>query len=71
MDSLSPDEYRGEIPKAFIVLKEDKNLTENDIKDKIEGKIAKYKVPRQIAFKKELPKTGIGKIDRKALRNEN
>ncbi|MFX1512963.1 MAG: long-chain fatty acid--CoA ligase [Promethearchaeota archaeon] len=65
-----PDEYRGEIPKAYVVLKENQTLTESEFLTKIESKVAKYKVPRQVEFRDSLPKTGIGKIDRKILRSE-
>ncbi len=66
----SPDEYRGEIPKAYVVLKENQPLTKSEFFKKIEGKVAKYKVPRKVEFRDSLPKTGIGKVDRKSLRNE-
>jgi long-chain acyl-CoA synthetase len=64
-----PDEYQGESVKLLVVLKEGTSLSEKQLTDHLRGKVAKYKVPKYIEFRSEpLPKTGIGKIDRKALR---
>lgn len=60
-------ERQGEVIKAFIVLKESKTLAKQDILDFLKPQLAKYKLPSQIEFKQELPKTLIGKIDKKAL----
>ena len=63
-----PDEYRGETVKAFVVLKSGASLTEDEIINYCKDKLAKYKVPRIIEFIDELPKSGVGKILRKELR---
>jgi long-chain acyl-CoA synthetase len=66
-----PDEYQGESVKLIAVLKEGETLTESEIKTILQDKVAKYKIPKYIEFRSSpLPKTGIGKIDRKVLRTE-
>jgi fatty-acyl-CoA synthase len=63
-----PDAKYGEVPGAFIILKEGYNLTPSDVQDYCRGKIAKYKVPRYVAFVKEYPLTASGKIMKFKLR---
>ncbi|MDI6873960.1 long-chain-fatty-acid--CoA ligase [Candidatus Solincola sp.] len=65
-----PDEYRGETVKAFIVLKEGCECTEEEIISFCRERLAPYKVPRLVEFRPELPKTMVGKILRRALREE-
>jgi len=64
------EEVHGEVVKAFVVLKDGETATEEEIKKFFEGKIAKFKIPRIIEFRKELPKTMVGKILRRELRND-
>ncbi|WP_162216752.1 AMP-binding enzyme, partial [Acidiplasma cupricumulans] len=64
------DEHRGETVKAVIV-RNDNTLTENDVINFCRDKLAVYKVPKIIEFRDELPKTLVGKIDKKLLINEN
>jgi long-chain acyl-CoA synthetase len=65
-----PDEYRGESVKAFIVLKEGQGATEEDIIDFCRERMAAYRVPRQVEFRDDLPKSIIGKVLRRELREE-
>ncbi|HLC20902.1 MAG TPA: long-chain fatty acid--CoA ligase [Candidatus Methylomirabilis sp.] len=65
-----PDPYMGETVKVYIVLKEGQCAAEQEIIDFCKGRIAKYKVPTQVEFRKELPKTLVGKVLRRALRDE-
>lgn len=65
-----PDPYRGETVKAYIVLKEGTSLTEEDLDSFSRKHLAAYKVPRIYEFRKELPKTVIGKILRRVLIEE-
>ncbi|MGC8562012.1 MAG: long-chain-fatty-acid--CoA ligase [Thermoplasmata archaeon] len=58
----------GEVVKAFVVLKDGQTATEEEIKQFFQGKIAKFKIPRSVEFRKELPKTLVGKILRRELR---
>jgi long-chain acyl-CoA synthetase len=64
-----PDELAGEVVKLFIV-KRDPDLTEMDIFAFCKEQLTGYKRPRFIAFRTELPKTNVGKILRRMLRDE-
>ena len=64
------DEYRGETVKAFVVLKENETATEKEIIDFCREKLAAFKAPKLVEFRRELPKSAVGKILRKVLRNE-
>ena len=65
-----PDEYRGEAPKAFIVLKPGVKVSAEDILAHLAGRISKIELPEHIEFRSELPKTMVGKLSKKDLRNE-
>jgi long-chain acyl-CoA synthetase len=65
-----PDEYRGETVKAFVVLNTGVDATEKDIIDFCKEKLAAYKVPKSVEFRESLPKSAVGKILRKVLREE-
>ncbi len=65
-----PDEYRGETIKAFIVLKPGQEATEEEIIAFSREKLAAYKAPKIVEFRDELPKSAVGKILRKVLRDE-
>ena len=64
-----PDEHSGEVPKLFIV-KKDPALTEKDIFEHCKEQLTGYKRPKYVEFRTELPKTNVGKILRRALRDE-
>jgi long-chain acyl-CoA synthetase len=64
-----PDEHSGEVVALFVVRK-DPSLTERSIIDFCRQSLAAYKTPRHVYFRDELPKTNVGKILRKALREE-
>ena len=65
-----PDPYRGETVKAYIVLKEGAVVTEDELNQFARKYLAAYKAPRIYEFRKELPKTAVGKILRRALVDE-
>jgi long-chain acyl-CoA synthetase len=65
-----PHPSRGEQIKVFIVLKEGQTATEQEIIDYCAGKLAKYKLPTMVEFRKDLPKTNVGKVLRKVLKQE-
>jgi len=65
-----PDPYRGETVKAYVVLKEGETATEEEIIEFCKGKMAKYKVPKMVEFRPELPKTMVGKVLRRILVEE-
>ena len=64
------DDVRGEVLKAYVVPQEGEELTKADIIAWCRQKLAGYKVPRLVEFRKELPKTIVGKVLRRALREE-
>jgi long-chain acyl-CoA synthetase len=61
-----PDEKSSEAVKAFIV-KKDQSLTEEEIIDFCKESLTNYKIPKHVAFRKELPKSNVGKILRRML----
>ncbi|WP_022669179.1 long-chain-fatty-acid--CoA ligase [Desulfospira joergensenii] len=63
-----PHPKRGEAVKAFVVLKEGKEMTQQEVIDYCTEKLAKYKLPVEVEFRQELPKSNVGKILRKDLR---
>ena len=65
-----PDPYRGETVKAFVVLKEEKEVDEKELEDYCRKHLAAYKVPRIFEFRDELPKSMVGKILRRVLVEE-
>jgi long-chain acyl-CoA synthetase len=65
-----PDPTRGESAKVFIVLKEGETATSAELIEFAKAHLATYKLPTEIEFRKELPKTNVGKILRKELRAE-
>jgi len=62
-----PDNATGEAVKAFVV-KRDQSLTEADIRAHCKAHLTGYKVPKQVTFRSDLPKSNVGKILRKDLR---
>jgi long-chain acyl-CoA synthetase len=65
-----PDAYRGETVKAFVVTRPEVELTEEEVIDFCRQKLAAYKAPKIVEFRKDLPKSAVGKILRRALREE-
>jgi long-chain acyl-CoA synthetase len=63
------DEHSGEVPKVFVVRK-DPQLTEQDVLEHCRKELTGYKRPKYVEFRSELPKTNVGKILRRALREE-
>jgi long-chain acyl-CoA synthetase len=65
-----PDPVAGEIPKAFVVLKDGKTATAEEIKEFVNSKVAPYKAVREVEFRTELPMTLVGKVLRRVLQEE-
>jgi long-chain acyl-CoA synthetase len=61
------DPYRGETVKAWVVIKPGEELTADEVRDWCKERLAKYKVPTEVEFRNELPKTTVGKILRREL----
>ncbi len=64
-----PDEHSGEVVMA-VVVKKDHSLTEEALRDYCRESLTSYKVPKSIVFTDELPKTNVGKILRRELRDQ-
>lgn len=65
-----PDEYRGETVKAYITPKPNATLTREEILAFCQKHLAVYKVPKDIEFREELPKSAVGKLLKRKLRDE-
>jgi long-chain acyl-CoA synthetase len=64
-----PDAKSGEAVKLFVV-KKDESLTADDVLRHCRAQLTGYKIPREVEFRTELPKTNVGKILRRELRDE-
>lgn len=65
-----PDAYRGETIRAVVVLKEEQHIREEELIQFCRSRLAAYKVPQDILFVDELPKTTVGKILKRTLREQ-
>ena len=63
------DRHRGEVPRAYVVLKEGMEADEKDIKRYCMERLARYKVPREVEFRDSLPMTPTGKVLKRDLRD--
>jgi long-chain acyl-CoA synthetase len=62
-----PDATKGEVPRAWVVLKQEHSVTEEELRAYCREKLAPYKVPAKVEFRKDLPKTMVGKVLRRML----
>ncbi len=62
------DKLRGEVPKAFVVVKEGKNLSSEDLRYFLRQHLAHFKIPHYFEFCPTLPKNRVGKVDKEQLR---
>lgn len=63
-----PDDYRGEVIKAYVSVREGEDLSEKELLEYCIEKLVSYKIPAIIEFTDALPKTPVGKIDKKQLK---
>lgn len=66
-----PDTHKGEVPKAFVVLKEGEEIKEFEIIHYLRDKVASYKIPKYVEFRNSLPKNTTGKILKRLLEDEH
>ena len=69
-----PDKYKGQVAKAYIVLKDGVEATselKNEIKELCKKNISKYAIPKEYEYRKQLPKTLVGKVAFTELEKEN
>ncbi len=62
-----PDEYKGEAVKAWVVVKPGETLTEEELAQWCQERLARFKIPSYVEFRNQLPKTAVGKILRREL----
>ncbi|WP_369345635.1 AMP-binding enzyme [Caldalkalibacillus mannanilyticus] len=65
-----PDEYRGETVKAFVMLKKECEVTVEELMALCRKYLAAYKIPKMIEFRDQLPKSAVGKLLKRELRDE-
>jgi fatty-acyl-CoA synthase len=63
-----PDEKWGEVPRAVVLLREGAHLSEEQLRAHLEGRLARYKIPKSVVFVDEMPRTASGKIRKADLR---
>ena len=62
---------REEVPKAYIVVEEGQELSKQEVIQFCQDKLSKYKIPKRIEFVEELPKSALGKVLKRVLREES
>lgn len=65
-----PDDYKGEVPRAYVTLEDNALASAEELRDWLNARIGKHERVDEVVLRDELPKTIIGKLDRKALRAE-
>ncbi len=65
-----PDKHRGEVVKAFVVLRDGMPLTGGELRSFLKDKLAPFEIPRKVEFREEIPKTLVGKPLRRQLVEE-
>lgn len=63
-----PDEKWGEVPRAVVLLREGAQLSEEQLRAHLDGRLARYKIPKSVVFVDEMPRTASGKIRKADLR---
>ncbi|MGZ8711478.1 MAG: AMP-binding enzyme, partial [Thermoanaerobaculia bacterium] len=66
----APDSYRGEVVKAFVILKPDVAATVEELQAHCKANLAEFKRPAKIEIRETLPKSAVGKVLRRVLREE-
>ncbi|WP_334172214.1 acyl-CoA synthetase [Sinomonas sp.] len=65
-----PDERWGEVPRAIVTLRDGAELTDDDVRAHLDGRLARYKIPKSVVFVEEMPRTASGKIRKAELRRQ-
>ena len=65
-----PDDKWGEVPRAVVVVREGASLTEQQVRAHLDGRLARYKIPKTVVFVDDMPRTASGKIRKKDLRQK-
>ncbi|WP_026542561.1 o-succinylbenzoate--CoA ligase [Paenarthrobacter nicotinovorans] len=64
------DEKWGEVPRAIVTLRDGGSLSEDQLRSHLEGRLARYKIPKSVVFVEEMPRTASGKIRKMDLRKQ-
>ena len=64
------DDYRGQAPKAFVTLRPGESATPSELRDFLVDKVSKIELPREVEIRQTLPRTLIGKLSKKELKEE-
>jgi len=64
------DDKWGEVPRAIVVLREGATLSEAELRAYLEGRLARYKIPKSVVFVEDMPRTASGKIRKVELRRQ-
>ncbi|GAB3555944.1 acyl-CoA synthetase [Spelaeicoccus albus] len=65
-----PDEKWGEVPRAVVTVRDGASLTEEELRGHLDGRLARYKIPKSLVIVEELPRTASGKIRKSDLRRD-
>ncbi|MDQ4501572.1 o-succinylbenzoate--CoA ligase [Sinomonas sp. ASV322] len=65
-----PDEKWGEVPRAIITIREGAELSDDDVRAYLDGRLARYKIPKSVVFVEDMPRTASGKIRKAELRKQ-
>jgi long-chain acyl-CoA synthetase len=65
----APDESRGEVPMAWVTLKDGAEISELELRSHAKGSLAGYKIPRQVRIVEDFPRGPTGKILKRKLRD--
>jgi fatty-acyl-CoA synthase len=65
-----PDEKWGEVPRAIVTLRAGSALTEEELRSHMDGRLARYKIPKTVVFVEDMPRTASGKIRKTDLRSQ-
>jgi fatty-acyl-CoA synthase len=65
-----PDEKWGEVPRAIVTLRTGSALTEEELRSHMDGRLARYKIPKTVVFVEDMPRTASGKIRKTDLRSQ-
>jgi long-chain acyl-CoA synthetase len=66
-----PHSYRGETVKAFVVVRPDMQVTEEELRRFCAARLVEYKIPSEFEFRADLPRNMLGKVLRRVLRDEH
>ena len=65
-----PDETRGEVVAAFVMLHEGRQITEDELTHALDGQIANFKIPKKVIFVTDFPRNPAGKILKRELKKQ-